>query len=213
MKGTPRESRYRVEGTHTCIDISLHTAQQLFDGRDPAPFRERDLDEDAADYIYAAATDIPRERPLKLVLVMEQPLGPSLSASVIETAVRAHFQYEADRVNRQLRQQRRFGRAALAAGLTALVVLLTLGEIGRRYLTGHAGEIVQTGLVIMGWVAMWKPIEVLLYEWWPLVQQRTEISRIVAAQIEVRTAAAVRAAGSSTADIDCSPAAADVPLR
>lgn len=88
MKGTPREPRYRVEGTHTCIDISLHTAQQLFDWRDPAPFRERDLDEDAADYIYAAATDIPRERPLKLVLVLEQPLGPSLSASVIETAVR-----------------------------------------------------------------------------------------------------------------------------
>lgn len=115
MKGTPREPRYRVEGTHTCIDISLHTAQQLFDWRDPAPFRERDLDEDAADYIYAAATDIPRERPLKLVLVLEQPLGPSLSASVIETAVRAHFQYEADRVNRQLRQQRRFGRVALAA--------------------------------------------------------------------------------------------------
>ncbi len=44
-----------VEGAHACIDISLRLAEQLFDGRDPAPFRERDLDEDAADYILAAA--------------------------------------------------------------------------------------------------------------------------------------------------------------
>ena len=24
------------------------------------------------------------------------------------------------------------------------------------------------GLVIGGWVAMWRPIEILLYDWWPL---------------------------------------------
>ncbi len=186
-----REPQYRVEGDYGCIDITLPTAQHLFDLRDPAPFRERSLDDDAAEYIYATATDIPRSIAIKLVLIIKQTLGPSLSAAEIETAVRVHFQHDADRVTRQLRQQRKFGRVALAAGLTALVVLLLLAEIIRRRLPGPVGEIIHTGLVILAWVVLWKPVDVLLYEWWPLVQQRRELSRLVAAQIEVRTPASV----------------------
>ena len=51
-----------------------------------------------------------------------------------------------------------------------------------------AGDILREGLVITGWVAMWRPIEVLLYDWWPLIQTRKHIVRILAAQVEVRAA-------------------------
>lgn len=184
MATKPDKARYRLEDGRVCIDIYLHTAQQLFDSRDPAPFRDRD--EDVADYIYSAATDIPFEKPLKLVLFLEHEPVPPLGPAVIPSAVRAYFAYEAERANQRLSQQRRFGRVALAAGLTVLVVFLTLAEIGKAYQTGHGGEIVREGLVITGWVAMWKPIEVLLYDWWPLVEQRRHISRLVASEIEVR---------------------------
>ena len=180
------KARYRLEDGRACIDIYLHTAQQLFDSRDPAPFRDRDLDEDAAEYVYATATDIPAEKPLKLVLFLERDPVPPLDPAVIPSAVRAHFAYEAVRVNRRLSQQRRFGRVALAAGLSVLVVLLTIAEIVKAYQTGHGGEIIREGLVITAWVAMWKPIEVLLYDWWPLVDQRRQIARIVSSEIEVR---------------------------
>ena len=50
----------------------------------------------------------------------------------------------------------------------------------------HARDILREGLVITGWVAMWRPLEVLLYDWWPLVQTRKHIARILAAQIDVR---------------------------
>jgi hypothetical protein len=39
----------------------LTTAHQLFDERDPAPFRERDLSADAVDYIVGAAEEIPAQ--------------------------------------------------------------------------------------------------------------------------------------------------------
>ncbi len=183
------ETRYRVDGDSGCIDVNLPTVQHLFDLRDPAPFRERCLDDDAAEYIYATAADIPRSIAIKLVLIVKQPFGPSLTAAEIVTAVRAHVQHDVDRVTRQLKQQRQFGRVALVAGLTALVLLLTLAEVARMRVPGHAGEIMHTGLEILAWVVLWKPVDVLLYEWWPLVQQRRELSRLVAAQIEVRTPA------------------------
>ncbi len=181
------EAQYRVEGNYGSIVVNLPTAQHLFDLRDPAPFRDRSLDDDAAEYITATATDMPRSIAIKLVLIVKQPLDPSLTATVIETAVRAHFQRDVDRMTRKLKQQRRFGRVALVAGLTALVLLLLLAEVIRRRVPGNAGEIMHTGLVILAWVVLWKPVDVLLYEWWPLAQQRREWSRLVAAQIEVRT--------------------------
>ena len=179
-------SRYRLEGDQICIDIRLRSARQLFDGRDPAPFRERDLDQNAVDYIYSAAEEIAVPKALKLVLFLEEPTALSLSVAEIETAIRAHFEHEREQVNRRLRQQRRFGHVALAVGLSVLIGLLTLAEMVQRLPIGHVGDILREGLVITGWVAMWRPIEVLLYDWWPLVQTRKHIVRILAAQVEVR---------------------------
>lgn len=186
MMSAAKPPRYRVEGDRTCIDIRLNTSQQLFDRRDPSPFRERDLDENAIDYIRAAAEDIPLSRALKLVLVLEEPASASLPAAEIESAIRAQFEYERGRVNRLLRQQRQFGHVALGVGLTVLVLLLSLARMAEGLPGGHAREILREGLVITGWVAMWRPLEVLLYDWWPHVQHRKQIARILAAEVEVR---------------------------
>lgn len=40
----PWPQRYRREEGAVCIDLRLRSERQLFDLRDPAPFRERDLD-------------------------------------------------------------------------------------------------------------------------------------------------------------------------
>ncbi|MFN2376787.1 MAG: hypothetical protein ABR538_09635 [Candidatus Binatia bacterium] len=186
MMSAAKPPRYRVEGDRTCIDIRLNTSQQLFDRRDPSPFRERDLDENAIDYIRASAEDIPLTKALKLVLVLEEPASASLPAAEIESAIRAQFEYERGRVNRLLRQQRRFGHVALGVGLTVLVLLLSLAQMAEGLPGGHVREILREGLVITGWVAMWRPIEVLLYDWWPHVQHRKQIARILAAEVEVR---------------------------
>jgi hypothetical protein len=63
-------ARYRVEDGRTCIDIKVAHARQLFDGRDPAPFRERDLDDDAVEYLVAAAEEIPRTRSLAIAVAI-----------------------------------------------------------------------------------------------------------------------------------------------
>jgi len=71
-------------------------------------------------------------------------------------------------------------------GLVFLTACLAL----RRALIAHDlladQAIVDEGLVILGWVAMWRPIEVLLYEWWPLVRRRTLLRRLAAIPVAVR---------------------------
>jgi len=44
--------------------------------------------------------------------------------------------------------------------------------------------ILSEGLLILGWVAMWKPVEIFLYDWWPDLDRRRLFERIAHIQIE-----------------------------
>ena len=85
------DKRYRMEADRACIDIELKTARQLFDERDPSPFRERDLSADAVEYIVGAAEEIPASIPLSIVLFIAEPPTERVSDATIFEAVRTHF--------------------------------------------------------------------------------------------------------------------------
>ena len=177
--------RYRVEDGRYCIDISLKSSRQLFDGRDPAPFRERDLDERAVEYLVAAVEELPRRATIKLVFWFSDEPAPLLPDAMLIDAVRAHFRYEEQRLDRQIRQHIRRGQLFLLVGATVLVLFLTLAELTTAVPPGRIRQILREGLVITAWVAMWRPLEVLLYDWWPIVQERRLRQRLRDVPIEV----------------------------
>jgi hypothetical protein len=47
--------------------------------------------------------------------------------------------------------------------------------------------IVSEGLTVIGWVSLWRPVEVLLYDWWPSWRERRVYERILRMQVEVAT--------------------------
>lgn len=177
--------RYRVEEGRFCIDISLRSSRQLFDGRDPAPFRERDLDEHAVEYLVEAVQELPRRADVKLVFWISDEPAPHLPDSMLVDAVRAHFRYEEQRLGRQIREHIRRGQLFLLLGVTVLVLFLTLAELTTAMPQGHVRQILREGLVITAWVAMWRPLEVLLYDWWPIVQEHRLRKRFRDLPIEV----------------------------
>jgi hypothetical protein len=194
MAAPTTDKRYRTEFGRACIDIELHTAHQLFDERDPAPFRERDLSADAVDYIVGAAEEIPASSHLNIVLFIAEPATEKLSDATILEAVRSHFCYELDKLERRIRQHLRLGQIALVAGLVVLVVFLTLAELTMMLKNPHVRQILREGLIIIGWVAIWRPLEVLLYDWWPLSQQRGVLQRILEARLSITHRDAARSA-------------------
>src|SRR5215471_9987402 len=101
--------RYRVEDGAHCVDIRIGSVEQLFDNRDPAPFRERDLDPDLVEYLFAAGEDLVGRDKLRIVFWLDNPCPPQ----EISTAVRAHFEYELDRIDRRRKSQRRTGEITL----------------------------------------------------------------------------------------------------
>ena len=56
-------------------------------------------------------------------------------------------------------------------GLLFLILCLLLSEFLAKLNMGAATDIIKEGLTICGWVAMWRPLEISLYDWWPLQKQ------------------------------------------
>lgn len=180
------DGRYRFEDGRSWIDITVAESRQLFDGRDPAPFRERDLDDDAVEYLLAAAEEIPGKQPLAIAVTISEEPEPRMADALIVEAVHAHFRHAYEQVERRLREHLRRGQKSLAVGLTVLVIFLMLAEFARSLPAGPVQEILREGLVITGWVAMWRPLEILFYDWWPLADERRQITRVLEAPVSIR---------------------------
>lgn len=187
MPYDPAKPVYRREGDHTLIEIRLHDVRQLFHTLDPAPFHEKDLDENAAAYLVEACDEAGSRRQLRLVVYLPAAEAQTESARTLPESVNHYFAYREQQVRRNLIKLLRYGAVSLVIGLVFLTACLAL----RRTLIAHDlladQAIVDEGLVILGWVAMWRPIEVLLYEWWPLVRRRMLLGRLAAIAVEVRT--------------------------
>jgi hypothetical protein len=178
-------ARYRSEGEFTCIDMVTRSARQLFDMRDPSPFRERDLDDDAVEYLLTSAREIGHRAKIRVVITIEGERDAVLDEREIVAAVRAHLEYERGRQVRKVRELLALGRRFLLVGAGALALLLSAAELTRFLPKSHAVQILREGLVITGWVAMWRPLELLLFDWWPHLEQRRVVDTVLAGEIVV----------------------------
>ena len=70
--------------TADVLEIYLADIRRLFNSMDPAPFHERDLDPNAADYILEWAEELPRKGPLALVVKLGKPLGVEDNATAAD---------------------------------------------------------------------------------------------------------------------------------
>jgi hypothetical protein len=174
--------RYRLESGQPCVDVRIDSIDQLFDNRDPSPFRERDLDPGLAEYLRDASEDLKAQGPFRIVFWLDRLSPPG----EVEHAVRSHFEDVLERLRRRSHLRRRTGQIALLIAVSLLVTLLSLAHLLSGILTGAMGAALREGLVIAGWVVMWRPVEVLLYDWIPAWRERKVISRVLHAPIDIR---------------------------
>jgi len=109
-------------------------------------------------------------------------------ATLLGDAIHQYFKARAASSRRTLRELFRRGRISLLIALAFLAASLALGDLIENISESGFAALLREGLLIGGWVAMWRPLKVLLYDWWPLIQTRKHIVRILAAQVEVRAA-------------------------
>ncbi len=166
------------------LELHLGELRQLFNSMDPAPFRERDLDPKATDYIVDWATEAPTDQTLSMVVHLG---APTPDVALAGDAVREYFQRRAVAKRRELAKLFRVGRISLVIGLAFLGGAILVGEALAALLSTESyAWLVKESLVIGGWVALWRPLEIFLYDWWPLRAQAKLFDRLGCMQVSVK---------------------------
>ena len=149
------------------ISLKVRDINQLFNSMDPSPFVEKDLDDDAEEFIVSWAKEFPPDAPICLRVYLEQWPAED-PKQLITTAVHNHFSHRANITELEFRSLMKQGRTSLLIGLLFLSICLLLSKA----LSGHQVDtwaaVARESLTIAGWVAMWRPMEIYLYDWWPL---------------------------------------------
>jgi hypothetical protein len=155
------------------IELRVEEISQLFDTFDPFPFREKDLDKNAEEYIVGWARELPRGRPIRIVIHFLDSSVQRQRAKELPAAFHRFFEYRMGVIGRNLNELFRIGRRSLGIGFTILAICLVSAQIASEYLSSSAFvKLVEESFLILGWVANWRPLEIFLYDWWPLVRQR-----------------------------------------
>jgi hypothetical protein len=168
--------------------IEVHVAEldQLFNAIDPSPFRKKDLDPNAEEFIVGWARELPGDASLALVVYLDRPADRAEEPANLRDAIREFFSQRALASRRGLRQLFRRGRTSLVIGMTFLAVSVLLGN-GLAHLLGErqVGQVLRESLLIGGWVAMWRPLEIFLYDWWPIRADARLADRLSAMPVRI----------------------------
>ena len=75
---------------------------------------------------------------------------------------------------------------SLLIGLAFLAATLAASKLAENWLDpGGMLEVVRASLSIAGWVAMWRPMELFLYDWWPIRAEARLFDRLASMPVRL----------------------------
>lgn len=163
------------------IELRIDRVEQLFDSLDPAPFYVKALDPNADAYLRDSAGE--RSSLQNLSITIHGPGTLTNCLDDISTGIHNHYKLASQQAERRHRRKRRVGHIALVAGTLILVIALFL-RTWVETIGGSLGEVLAEGLLILAWVALWRPIETIGFDSWESKQERHLLSAL--AKVPVR---------------------------
>ena len=172
----------------TEIAIRARTTGQLFNSLDPSPYRERDIDAGVEEFVVGWVRELPHGAAFTIAVHLPAEEAAKPQAAEIGEAFAHYFGYRAQIAEQDLRELFRIGRRALAIGLAVLIACLVASQVVAAFVPIHVvARVLEESLIIVGWVANWRPIEIYLYDWLPIRRRIELYRRIAGAKVEVKT--------------------------
>jgi len=171
---------------HQRLDVRVNELRQFFNSIDAAPFRERDLDPNAEAFIVDWARETRSGVPLAMTVHVTGGRVTEGEPAMLQQAVHDYFEGRAAEARRRLRQLFRTGRWSLAVGIAFVGLAIVIGDVvGGLVGPDHYGRLIEDSVIIGAWVALWRPIEIFLYDWWPIRAEARLFDRLSAMPVDL----------------------------
>jgi len=176
------------------IEIHVGELRHLYNAMDPSPFRRRDLDPKAEEFIVDWAREFRVDQPLGLSVHLGGQAATPEDTAAAQHAMREYFAEQAKAARMRLQRLLRMGRITLLIGILFVGAASVLGEfvfgaLGRH----HFGNVLKDSFAIGSWVALWRPLEIFLYDWWPIRDEARLYDRLSTMTVRVMHTSATTA--------------------
>lgn len=125
---------------------------------------------------------------IRIVVHLPEAEAKTRAAGELSEAFRRYFSDRASAVQSEIKELFRIGRRSLWIGISILVACLLASHLAAGYLIESPfRRLVEESFLILGWVANWRPLEIFLYDWLPLVRKRDLYRRLAAAKLDLKS--------------------------
>ena len=167
------------------IRIHLDKMEPFLGAPASSPFHDGRIS-DEADRFLRHRVLARRKGPPQRLVILVPPHGAREATTAID-ALRKHAARSEEASRDRVREVLREGRWNLGIGLLFLVPMVLLARGVHLVLpSGTLASTVEQGITILGWVALWRPMEQLLYDWRPLRRDAEHYARLAVLEVEIR---------------------------
>jgi len=154
------------------VRVELERLSELFQAPEPDPLAGRPHADSGLDRILNQLRPGPRRSVRATIVLPATERAPDIEPRC-RAALREYCALRMTRIANDQASLRQEGYATLWRGLVFLALcLLAMRMVGEpAFLHPRIAHFTYEGLVIAGWVALWYPLDVLLYQRWPLARE------------------------------------------
>jgi hypothetical protein len=130
-------------------------------------YRKRTLKADAEEFIVEEAEAISRKAAINIKVHLA--FSEIKYKDDIAPAIHRHFCYRREQSQKKYKRILQYGWRILFIALGLLAVIFSLTEIAIRFMPDNRIVLfIRESFIIFGWVALWRPLDLLLYDWYPV---------------------------------------------
>jgi hypothetical protein len=165
------------------IKLQLQNITELL--QIPVSFNSKNtLKSDAEEFIVEEAEALPAKAPINIKVHLsvssikyKDDIGPS---------IQRHFSYRREQSQNEYKRIFKYGWRILFIALSLLAMIFTITEIAFYYFPDNKPLLfIHESFIILSWVALWRPLELLLYEWYPVKTDINIYSRLEHSNVQV----------------------------
>jgi hypothetical protein len=147
-------------------------------------YNKRTLETDAEEYIVEEAESFPPKAAFNIKVYLAA--SEAKHKDDIAPAIHRHFCYRKEQSQKEYKRIFKYGWRILFIALGLLAVIFSITEIAFYYMPDNKPVLfIHESFIILSWVALWRPLELLLYEWYPVKTDINLYSRLEHSNVEV----------------------------
>ena len=190
LKGGTHMTSCQLHENWSDIELRISHPIQFYNLLDPAPNDEKEINKATESYIMDSLENMPNDKSssAKIVLYLEQTLYDNEEIRTdMEQAIHSHFALRLCTTNQKYKLAMSKGRRYLARGMIFLLTCLILSSVVTSiYNQNDIIYAIGQSFVVIGWVALWKPVEFYLYDRHDILDEKKMLRRLEKITVETR---------------------------